>query len=203
MDFNFRKLFVLLFLLVTSLNGYCCDCAELPTIKKNWETASQVFEGKIIKIDSLLYGNYGERTYSFTVKILKSYKSDFFTPSSPFRTILAQCGGSCDYRFIVGKTYLIYAKEESTTLTCSLCSRTNPLNKVEKKEIQTLESLGKEDLSKVNKIKIIKFENNTAYQIGLVKNGFEEKIKSNERIIYILSALIILLILLIILKRKS
>ena len=69
--------------------------------------------------------------------------------------------------------YLIYAKKESQTLACSICSRTNRLKNVEKEEIQALEKLYSKCQSDNSKVRTIKLENNTDYQIGLAKNSFE------------------------------
>ena len=201
-----NKIIIIVIFLFCGFKSYSCDCAELPTVTKNWESASEVFEGKIIKVDSLLYGNNGAKIYSFTVKILKSYKSKIFN-GRELRTILSQSSSSCDFMFTLGKVYLIYAKEESQTLACSICSRTNILENVEKQEIQNLENLYAEYQSDNTNVRIIKVENNTKYQIGLVKNSFEEKLKVKEQIIYFLLFLNILFIIIIVLitlrKRKN
>ncbi|QOG02958.1 hypothetical protein [Flavobacterium sp. MDT1-60] len=183
-----KKLFLILFLSFITSNGYCCSCAEKPSISKNWESAGQVFIGKVIKVDSLLYGNYGEKVYSFTIRIKKSYKG-FFYPGRDYRTILYIDTASCDFIFDVGQEYLIYAKEDSKVLNCSLCSRTNLLENISEEELNTLVDLQKEDLKKRNEIKIIKFQNNIEYQIDLVKNSFEESLKRKDLLIYVLSGI--------------
>jgi hypothetical protein len=72
--------------------------------------------------------------------------------------------------FQVGKIYLIYAKEESQTLACSICSRTNKLENEENEELQTLEKLYRAYKSDTSRVRIRTVENNISYQIGLVKN---------------------------------
>jgi len=201
-----NKLIVLIIFLFCGFKSYPCDCSGVPTVTKNWESASDVFKGEIIKVDSLLYGNNGAKIYSFTVKILKPYKLEVFQ-GRELRTIISQSSSSCDFLFQVGKVYLIYAKEESQTLACSICSRTTKLENVEKEEIETLEKLYSKYQSDTTGVRIIKLESNTEYQIGLVKNSFEDKLKIKEQIIFGLLVLISLLIIIIIVitlqKRKN
>lgn len=199
-----KQLFLILFISFFTSNVYCCDCAEKPSIKKNWEIASQVFIGKIVKVDSLLYGSYGEKVYSFTVRIKKSYKG-FFYPGRDYRTILYIDTAGCDFIFDVGHEYLIYAKEDSKMLNCSLCSRTNLLNNISEEELNGLADLQKEDLKKRNEITIIKFQNNTEYQIDLVKNSFEESLKRKDLLIYVLSgtSIFLLIIITFLIKKKK
>ena len=200
-----NKLIVLIIFLFFGLKSYSCECSAFPTIEKNWEAANVVFTGKIIKVDSLLYGNNGVKIYSFTVKIIKSYKSEIF-PERELRTVISQSSASCDFMFTLGEVYLIYAKEESQTLACSICSRTNKLKNIEKEEIQTLEKLYSKYLSDNSEVRTIRLENNTEYQIGLVKNSFEEKLKMNEKIIYgllFLNISLIIIIIIITLRRRK
>ena len=196
---------LLILLLFISLKSYSCSCAEVPAINKNWESANEIFTGEIIKVDTLLYGNNGSKIYSYTCRILKSYKSEIYS-GRKLRTILSQSSASCDFMFQLGKIYLIYAIAESQTLACSICSRTNILENVEKEELQTLEKLYQEYKSDTNGIRILKFENNISYQIGLVENAYQEKLKSKEKTIYILLSLITVLLVIVVimlLKRKN
>ncbi|KQO27276.1 hypothetical protein ASF10_23325 [Flavobacterium sp. Leaf82] len=199
-----RKLLVILLIFI-SLKSYSCSCAGVPAITKNWEGANEIFTGEIIKVDTLLYGNNGAKIYSYTCRILKSYKSEIY-PGRELRTILSQSSASCDFMFQLGKTYLIYAKSESQTLACSICSRSNILENVEKEELQTLEKLYQKYKSDTSGVRMIKFENNISYQIGLIENIYQEKLKKKEKTIYILSSLIAVLIVLVVimlLKRKN
>lgn len=195
----------LLVLLFIGLKSYSCECAVIPTVNKNWESADEIFTGEIIKVDSILYGNNGAKIYSFTCKVLKSYKSEIYS-GRELRTILSQSFTSCDFMFQLHKVYLIYAKEESQTLVCSICSRTNLLKNVDNQELQNLEKLYAEYKSNRSEVRIRKLENNVSYQIGLIENAYQEKLKSKEKIIYILSGLIIVLlfiVLVMLLKRKK
>ena len=176
--------------IITLTKAYSCDCSDKPSIKKNRESADQVFIGKVIKVDSLLYGSYGEKVYSFTVKIKKSFKGEIYE-GRDYRTILYVDTAACDFVFGIGYEYLIYAKGDGNALSCSLCSRTDLLNNVSQDELTSLIDLQKE--SSKNEIRIIKFQNNIQYQIDLVKNSFEEKLKRKDLIIYILSGLCIAL----------
>lgn len=196
---------LLLFLLFTSIKSYSCSCSEVPAVIKNWDSANEIFIGEIVKVDSLLYGNDGAKIYSYTCRIVKSYKLEIY-PGRELRTILSQSSASCDFMFQLGKTYLIYAKAESQTLACSICSRTNLLKNVDKEELQTLDKLHQEYKSDTSGVRTIKFENNISYQIGLVEDVYQEKLKSKEKTIYILLSLIIVLlaiVLILLLKRKK
>lgn len=196
---------LLTLLLFISIKSYSCSCAGVPSINKNWESADEIFTAEIIKIDSLLYGNNGAKIYSFTCRILKSFKSEIY-PGREFRTVLGQSSASCDFMFQVGKVYLIYAKEESQTLACSICSRTNMLKNVEKEELETLEKLHKEYISDTSGVRIKKIESNISYQIGLIESAQEEKLKSKENTIYVLVSVISVLLIIIVimlLKRKN
>jgi hypothetical protein len=199
-----KKLLILVFLTFFSINGYCCDCAEKPSIEKNWERASQIFIGKVVKVDSSLYGGYGEKVYSFTIKIKKSFKGDIYN-SKNYRTILYVDYAACDFPFVIGAEYLIYARQDNWVLHCSLCSRTNLLNDVSEDELNTLADLQKGELKNRNEIRIIKLQNNTEYQIDLVKNSFEESLKRKDLLIYALSgtSIFLLLIITLLLRRRK
>lgn len=192
-----KKLFVFLFMIVVGSKAYCCDCSDKPSINKNWELADQIFIGKIIKVDSLLYESYGGKAYSFTVKITKSFKDEIL-PGREFRTILAVSSGQCDFFFNVGEEYLIYAKDNYYTLNSSICSRTDLLNNVDSDELVLLEKLNQESIKNEGDIRAVKFRNNIQYQVALVNNSFEEKLKKRDWIICVLSVLSFLLLVLII-----
>ncbi len=143
-----------------------------------------------------------KKIYSFTITISNSYKQEIFGERKN-RTILFADSGSCDFSFIIGEEYLIYAKSNGYTLNCSICSRTNLLSNIDEKELVTLENLRKNFLKNKQKIKIIRFQNNIQYQIDLVKNSFEEKLKTKDKIIYTLSGLSFLLFLILIIVKKK
>lgn len=184
-----------------TLSAYCCDCDEKTSIEKNWELADQVFIAKIIKVDSLLYGEDGLKLYSFKVKIKTSYKSEVYD-GQEYRSVLFESVGSCDFPFIVGREYLIYSKSSR----CSICSRTDLLSNIEKDEIATLEKLHQDYIKNGNQNRIIRFSNNIEYQINLVKNSFEEKLKRKDLLIFILlgiSVLLLLLLTILMIKRRN
>ena len=196
-----KKIFFLTLLLFSITISYSCTCGEMPSIKDNWEGANEVFIGKIIKVDSLHYGNNGAKIFSYTVKILKSFKEEFYN-TRELRTIIGQDGGSCDFIFNLGEEYLIYAKSESQTLACSLCSRTRSIKKIENEEFKELERLHKEYSSNTSLVSTIRFENNISYQVELVKRPLEKKIKKQNMVIVFLSMSVIILFALILILRK-
>jgi len=198
-----KKMFFFLFLILTKSTAYSCDCDGKPSVEENWKLADQIFTAKIIKIDSSLYGAYGGKVYSFTIQIEKVYKDEVYS-GRKFRNILAISAGSCDYFFNVGSEYLIYAKSNNYTLSCSFCSRTDLVKNVNSEEFELLDKLKKKSLES-NSVTIRKFQNDTEYQIDLVKNSFKEKLKRKNSVIFILSSLsfILLIILVIVMMRKK
>ena len=196
-----KRILFLTLLLFTITMSYSCTCAEKPSIKDNWEGANEVFIGKIVKVDSLHFGNNGAKIFSYTVKILKSFKEEFYN-TRELRTIIGQDGGSCDFIFNVGEEYLIYAKSESQTLACSLCSRTRSIKKIENEEFEELERLHKEYSSNTSLVRTVRLENNTSYQVELVKKPLEEKIRKQNLLISFLSMTVIILFALILILRK-
>ncbi|QSB27154.1 hypothetical protein [Flavobacterium sp. CLA17] len=200
-----KKIFLLFFLSLITSNAYCCDCVEKPSIEKNWEIAQQVFIGKVIKVDSLLYDDYGGKLYSFTVKIKKSFKGEIY-PNRDYRTILYIDEAACDFRFGVGYEYLIYAGREGYVLNCSICSRTDLLENVAKEELITLDDIQKEDSKDKQKIRVFKLQNNIGYQIDLVKNSFEESLRRKNLKIYVLFGItifLLIIILILLIKRRK
>ena len=202
-----KKIFLLLFLSLITSNGYCCECSGKPSVEKNWELADQIFVGKVVKVDSTLYSEYGLKIYSFTVKIKQSFKEEIY-PNQYYRTILYEDTGACDFIFDVGEEYLIYAKGNNKVLNCSLCSRTDLLKNISKDQINKLNQLQKEydrSLRNVTEAKIYKFRNNIEYQIDLVKDSFKEKMRRKDLIIYILSGIsfLLLLILILVIRKKK
>lgn len=191
--YQMKKILLFLFLIFTIQEGYSCSCAPRPSVKYNWKNANEVFTGKIIKIDSSLYGTNGSKIYSYTVRILESFKEDFHK-GRELRTFISQDEASCDFMFQAGKEYLIYAKRESHSLVTSICSRTSLLKNIESAEIEALKKLYQIYAADTSGVRTMKMESNTSYQVGLVKNAFEEKIKSQNSIIYLLSAIIAFLV---------
>lgn len=190
-----RKVLVLLFLVFAVADGYSCSCAGIPPVKESWEAAGEVFRGKIIRADTLLYGNYGAQIYSYTVEILKSYKEEFYK-GRELRTILSLDSAACDYMFEVGEEYLIYAGQDSQTLRCSLCSRTKPFEIVKESEIKLLEKLNKEYHANSNGVKTMKIGFYPVDEVDLIKASYAEQLKQKELLIYTLSAFIVVLIVL-------
>lgn len=197
-----RKMLFLVLLFFTIYEGYSCSCASKPPVKTNWERANEVFIGRIIKVDSTHFGNNGAMIYSYTVRIVKSFKEEF-QETRDLRTIISQDSASCNYIFNVGKEYLIYAKSDSNTLASSICSRTNLIEFVEEGEFLELEKLDKEYVSDTSAIRIINMENNISYQVELVKKDLEEKLENQRLIIYVLSGVLVFLLIVLLIVRKT
>ncbi|GEM_PF-6147667 len=74
-----------------------------------------------------------------------------------------------------------------------MCSRTALLKNVDLEELSVLDKLNKAYLND-NEVKVSKLRNDLDYQIDLVKNSFQEKLKRKDLTIYILSLLSFILI---------
>lgn len=189
-----KKILVLL-LLTCIAKSYCCDCAGKPSVEVNWKNVPEVFRGKVVKVDSL-YGNNGTMTYAFTVKILQTFKNEFFKDRE-YRTILSQDSAACDFIFSVGKEYLIYAGMESQTLHCSICSRTMPMEQVDRFEIQKLEKLYKAYREETKRTLVVSYYTALTGEIEVTKGVYEDKIKEKNLVIYSLWAFAAILIIII------
>lgn len=194
-----KKLLFLVLLFFTISKSYCCSCATKPSVKMDWENANEVFIGKIIKVDSMHFGNNGAKIYSYTVEVVKSFKQEFHETRT-LRTIISQDSASCDFMFEVGEDYLIYAKSDSRTLATSLCSRTNIIKFIEESEFQELEKLYKEYASDTNEMR--EMGDNNSYQVELVKKEVEKRLDNQRLIIYGLSGIIVLLLVMVLIMRK-
>ncbi|MEM0543016.1 hypothetical protein WFZ85_10320 [Flavobacterium sp. j3] len=195
--------FILLILFVSN-KSYGCSCSEKPSIKYNFSEADQIFIGKIIKIDGSNYDESGQKINFYTVEILESFKDDFYKLTKrKFRTIVSSNVGSCDYNFILGKVYLIYANSSNDLLSCSMCSRTELIDRIKKSELEELKKLKIEAEKEENQIKIVAFKNKFEKEKDLMKGSFDKKSKDYEMIIYSLSGLLILLLILLLKKNRK
>ena len=202
------KFFISLILIVQFYSiSYSCTCGSKPSIKDSWETASQVFVGEVISMDTSdnIYSSYGSKVQLYTVRVLESYKYGFNTENN-IRTFTNTGGGSCDRNFEVGKTYLIYAdtRHFATFLSASECSRTDLLQNISEKEIEKLEELHEEWKDSKNKSSHLLSKQEIDRDNGLLI-ATNDRLNKENRIIIIISSIVIVILLtsLIILWRKK
>ena len=202
------KFFISLIFIVQFYSiSYSCTCGSKPNIKDSWETASQVFVGEVISMDTSdnIYSSYGSKVQLYTVRILESYKYGFNTENN-IRTFTNTGGGSCDRNFEVGKTYLIYAdtRHFATFLSASECSRTDLLQNISEKEIEKLEELHEEWKDSKNKSSHLLSKQEIDRDNGLLIVA-NDRLKREKSIIVIISSILVILLIvsLIILWRKK
>lgn len=146
------KYVMIIFCLLLFTKSYSCGCISKSTLKSEIKRSDVIFEGiilekKIIKekaedlppdLEALpLYSEY-------TILIKKTFKGATVNDTIKINTGLGK--GDCGYRFIIGKTYMIYA--EYTTgyvkekyLYTDVCMRTALYNEKEEKKLKKFHKL--------------------------------------------------------------
>jgi len=92
-----------------------CSCMAPPPPKESAQSSAAVFEGRVTRIED----PQGEPKVHF--QVVRSFKGPS-GESIEIRT--ANNSAACGYGFEEGKSYLVYASEESGALHTNLCSRT-------------------------------------------------------------------------------
>ena len=96
--------------------AYGCDCATLNS-EESFRQAESVFQGRVIRIEPI----GSDQKVTFEVRrFLKGGSTDYVS--------LYQEGSNCDFQFVEGWSYLVYADEVGGKLSASTCSRTMVFN---------------------------------------------------------------------------
>ncbi|MCI0412134.1 hypothetical protein L0222_04940 [bacterium] len=112
------KVFELFFLvLILPALSYPCSCV-FPTFEEQWETASAVFRGKVIRVEPQQEGKR-----RIELEVVKNWKGPDEKVISVFS---AEDSAMCGYPFETGKEYLVFATGKDK-LHVSLCSRTKQI----------------------------------------------------------------------------
>lgn len=129
---------------MVSLRAFACDCEEPSfNIDLYWKNSDQIFIGEVVEtFSNQLYTKYGLTFSFYTIQVVEPLKGDFH-PKFRMRTFQKVSGGSCEFPFMPGKKYLIYADYSGHILEASACSRTAPLVEVDKSEIEEIKRLTK------------------------------------------------------------
>ncbi len=148
-----KLLLVLSLFLFSTVTSFACRCAEPRGSLSEQVTAANkntdvIFTGKVVgkkevNIESVDSFNYvfeiSEEIKGNLVKKTVEIGSEFY-------------GGSCDYYFEVGKTYLVYARKstapsndlaENSTYVTTLCDRNQEARYVEAEELEVLRKMVK------------------------------------------------------------
>lgn len=126
-------LFIALVLLDSSRSAFACVCELEPgkrsekqikaAIAREFNESASVFSGEVVALD----------TFTVKFKLITMWKGDAleeFTMSTGARKISEDSyrSSTCDYRFKVGETYLVYARvADDNQLVARSCTRTNVL----------------------------------------------------------------------------
>ena len=133
-------------LLLFQTDAFACRCGQ-PTneksferaaaVEKSFEKASVIFSGEVIKLDD----------FRATLKVEKVWKGKFKEEivmlTGTTKTAEWYQFSTCDYDYVFGQKYLIYANGSEDKLKTSLCSRTKSLRSAEE-DIKALEKLKQE-----------------------------------------------------------
>ncbi|WP_162426136.1 hypothetical protein [Pontibacter pudoricolor] len=131
--------------LLFASKSFACQCiGPSANIEENWKGSYQVFVGEVLESSSdKLYLASGLNYTYYTIQVIESLKGNYH-PKYRLRTFERISHGSCDYTFEVGKKYLIYAYSDNGNLSTNICSRTAPIEEVNKNEIEELRRLTKD-----------------------------------------------------------
>ncbi|MGG2055519.1 hypothetical protein ABFY48_14080 [Lysinibacillus pakistanensis] len=105
-----------------------CSCADLPSVKEEFELSKAVFSGKVVDIKEKR-SLKGYTTKSVLFEVTNTWKG---VEQSQIIITTGQGGGDCGYNFIKGEEYLVYANEsimyEAKSLVSTMCNRTGLLS---------------------------------------------------------------------------
>lgn len=99
--------------------AYACSCVPPRPVGEELSSASSVFAGNVIQMQ----GQYGPGGYSVTFRVSEVWKGPVEN-----RITLRMSSGLCDYTFVQGQEYLVYAYGAGGDLTTNICWRTMPLS---------------------------------------------------------------------------
>ncbi len=114
--------------------AYACKCGQ-PSVEWSFEKVPVIFSGEVIKLD----------LFRATFKVEKMWKGKSAEEIVMLTGATRGADGyivssSCNFRYVLGEKYLVYASGSGTELKASVCSRTKPL-KSAAEDIRELERL--------------------------------------------------------------
>ena len=139
-------------LLLFQTDAFACLCKE-GSLEYSFEKTTVIFSGEVVKLDLL----------QATVKVEKVWKGE------PAKEIILRTGTikssdgtwlslSCDFKYVLGEKYLIYADGFKDALKITPCSRSTSLSLADK-EIRMLERLKQEaEIQRARKLERLKRE---------------------------------------------
>lgn len=125
-------------LLLIRGEAYACKCGK-PSVEWSFEKVPVIFSGEVVNLD----------LFRATFKV-----EQMWTGKSAEEIIILTgatrgangfiVSSSCNFRYVLGQKYLVYASGSGTELKASLCSRTKPLKSAAEdiRELERLEQAG-------------------------------------------------------------
>ena len=110
------RLNTIFFLLIMANLAYSCRCITLTEFGQTIDDSDQIFIGKVINKESIT----DQDQVRFNFELIKQWKGNL-----EVQTSIATSTGDCAVDFIVGETYLVYAKKYFT----NICRRSSLLEK--------------------------------------------------------------------------
>ena len=136
-----KKIWLIIFsvtlLLLFQADALACKCAK-PTIENSFEKATVIFSGEVIKLDK----------FRAILKVEKVWKGKADKEIAMHTGMTKSAEGyyissSCDFGYVLGEKYLIYAFGSDDELKTNVCSRTKSLEQGDE-DIKELEKLKQE-----------------------------------------------------------
>ncbi|HTB26816.1 MAG TPA: hypothetical protein VK711_15700 [Puia sp.] len=143
------KLLLTTLIIIISSGGYACSCIPEESISNSYKNADFVFEGKVIKIDTVFISDTANIISQTNAKshqevIVKEYFAVKFIISRIFKgksidttvTVLTNAvGTACGYQFALNLVYIVYGYTEQFSLIDGWKSTINENSRVKPKTL--------------------------------------------------------------------
>ncbi len=145
-----NSIYIIIALLLTTLNSFGCSCFGTETVKQAFRASDVVIYGEVISIGKHNLSkelHYGDTIEWFTNEVTIKVTTNLKNGSAEFVTVYTGMGdGDCGFNFQIGKSYLLYANNETQDgeelLRTNICTRTAEVTS-DLDELTTLKKLAK------------------------------------------------------------
>lgn len=107
-------------LLIKTESAFACSCARPGSVNESLAQATVVFAGQVIDIEPI-----DNRRVEVEFDVETVWKG---SNTSTISVYTAPNPAVCGYSFEIGRSYLVYARENRGSLSVNQCSRTNLLS---------------------------------------------------------------------------
>lgn len=145
-----NSIYIIIALLLTTLNSFGCSCFGTETVKQAFRESDVVIYGEVVskgKHNLSKELHYGDTIEWFTNEVTIKVTTNLKSGGAEFVTIYTGMGdGDCGFNFQIGKSYLVYANNETQDgeelLRTNICTRTAEVTS-DFDELTTLKKLAK------------------------------------------------------------